>query len=772
MTMSSPRPSTLRRLAFAALFISLLAGCGGSSDDGAGGGQSMKAQAPSMNGEAASRVRALAAPASAPATLVLGNDSEGDTTDFITDSSGAYINASRFQAVSARTITTVNAKVGAITGKYQVAVYADANGNPGELLASSVEVTPTASGWTRFALRNNVTATAGASYWLAIWSDDPAARVYTNTSNGDLRWAAYSYSTTWPTTLNITGSSGYQYAIYATDAGTTQEPDPNPAPGVPGPQADAARLLNQASFGATTADIDRVVQIGHAAWIDEQLAAKPTLMRPYLLSLKPVPEAGINPLYDVDILLYGWWKGALSNPDQLRQRVAFALSQIFVISTENSDVGGYRYAGASHYYDTLIANSLGSYRNLLEQVTRHPMMGLYLSHLGNKKEDPVSGIRADENFAREVMQLFSIGLVELNPDGTPKLANGAPIPTYNKSDVEGLAKVFTGWGWNYPKNTYFWDGSNTGFVFPEVLTKLMMPVPAFHSTSEKKFLGVTIPVQSTSNPKGDLRIALDRLASHPNVGPFIGRRLIQHLVTSNPSPQYVARVTAAFNASSGNLGAMVRAILLDPEARSSELAQTQGYGRLREPLLRLAHFARAMNLKSGSGYYGVGNRQIVGDPDAGTAIGQTPLGAPSVFNFFRPGYTPPNTTISKAGLVAPEFQIFNEISTGTWIDALEIAVEQGFGGNCCAPQYWRDITTSYTPELALADRPDALIDRLNLLLLSGQMSKALRDDVRLGIQSVALPSAGSASTLNDAKRRRVQMAVLMTMASPEYLVQK
>lgn len=209
---------------------------------------------------------------------------------------------------------------------------------------------------------------------------------------------------------------------------------------------------------------------------------------------------------------------------------------------------------------------------------------------------------------------------------------------------------------------------------------------------------------------------------------------------------------------------------MDPEARDAQYARSPAYGRLREPLLRLSHFARAMNLKSASGLYAVGHREVPGDPDAGTAIGQEPLAAPSVFNFFRPGYTPPNTSISNAGLVAPEFQLFNEISTGTWIDAVEIAAEQGFGANCCNLFYNRDITSDYAPEVALADQPDALIDRLSLLLASGQVSSALRDDLKVGIQSIPLPSSGTGVEL--AKRQRVQIALLLLMASPEYLVQK
>lgn len=307
--------------------------------------------------------------------------------------------------------------------------------------------------------------------------------------------------------------------------GSTPGPALSPVPNKPAVPSDAARFLAQSSFGMSPAEIDRLMQIGYAAWIDQQMAQPPTYLLPFM-------NAANRP-YEEDLLLYGWWHGALSSPDQLRQRVAFALSQIFVISTANTTVRGYQNLGVADYYDVLIKSAFGNYRTLLENVALHPMMGLYLSHMGNKKEDPIAGTHPDENFAREVMQLFSIGLYELNPDGTRKLADGRPIPTYGAADVEGLAKVFTGFNW-YSPSGYFFAGNTYGFVLLEAQTRPMMAVAEFHSTSEKKFLGITIPPQATADPQGDLKIALDRLASHPNVAPFISLRLIQHLVIAIP----------------------------------------------------------------------------------------------------------------------------------------------------------------------------------------------------------------------------------------------
>jgi uncharacterized protein (DUF1800 family) len=534
----------------------------------------------------------------------------------------------------------------------------------------------------------------------------------------------------------------------------------------PANDAEAARFLAQATFGPTTADIARVRAIGYSAWIDEQFAKPATKLQPFM------DRVGRETDPYKERLLWSWWRSANSGSDQLRQRAAFALSQIFVISAQNMAINGYRNSGPADFYDTLLDGTVRNFRTLLENVSLHPMMGLYLSHFGNKQEDPVTGVRPDENYAREVMQLFSIGLYELNPDGTQKLAAGKPIPTYGQSDIEGLAKVFTGWGWGGLLNDYFWDKDNAGFVFPELNLTIqpMQPKLDNHSTSEKRFLGVVVPAQPTTapNPRASLKAAMDRLASHPNVGPFIGRQLIQHMVTSNPSPMYIGRVAAAFNASNGDIKATVKAILLDPEARNADFAATPGYGRLREPLLRLTHFTRSLGLTSESGYYPVGYLITPGDPDAGVVISQDPFFAPSVFNYYRPGYVPPNTTIATAKLVAPQFQIYNEVSNGSWIRAIEIAAEQGYGSECCNLFYNRDITSAYTPEVALANNPDALIDRLNVLLMSGQISAALRADVREGINTIAIPATNSA----DAKRKRVQIAVLLMMSSPEYLVQK
>jgi uncharacterized protein (DUF1800 family) len=540
------------------------------------------------------------------------------------------------------------------------------------------------------------------------------------------------------------GSGGDTGGISASE---TPANEPLSAP-VTAPQA--SRLLAQASFGATAKDIDHVAALGYRAWVNEQLAKPQTLHRAYMDDM----PAGTTQSAAQLRFYESFWKQAITGEDQLRQRVAYALSQIFVVSFIDSGTPNYP-RGVASYYDTLAAHAFGNYRQLLEAVALHPMMGLYLSHIRNQKE---SGSRVpDENFAREVMQLFSIGLYELNQDGTPKLAGGKPIETYSSDDIAGLAKVFTGWSWAGPdksNNRFF--GANPD---PDRDWRPMQSYPQYHSGSEKQFLGTV--VASGASPEASLKIALDRLFQHPNVGPFIGRQLIQRLVTSNPSPQYVARVAAAFANNGagvrGDMKAVVKAILLDPEARNDSAAGTAA-GKLREPALRLAHWMRAFNAKAASGRYPV---SVLDDPL--NSLGQTPMRSPSVFNFYRPGYVPPNGAIAATGLVAPEMQITGETSVVGYLNTMRDAIQNGTGID-------HAIKADYSAELALVEQPEKLVDHLNLLLMAGQMSAALRAQIVAAVNAVPIPSNASAAAL--ARLNRARLAIFLAMAAPEYIVQK
>jgi len=531
-------------------------------------------------------------------------------------------------------------------------------------------------------------------------------------------------------------------------------------------QAEAARLLTQATFGPTEASIQAVVASGSIdRWISNEISA-PAAATSHLAHIDAVIAAAGNA--DDNEFYQTWWRQAISGNDQLRQRVAFALSQIFVISL-NDDVIDAR--GAASYYDMLSRNALGNYRTLLKDVTLHPMMGRYLTYLGNQKEDAAGTRTPDENYAREVMQLMTIGLVELNADGTQRLNGTSTVPTYTSADIAGLAKVFTGISWYHPTptNSTFFGGS----ADPNRTVNPMIFYPNYHSTSEKVFLGTTIPASATVNVGGDIDIALDRLFNHANTAPFISQRLIQQLVTSNPSPAYVGRVSAVFanNGSGvrGDLAAVVRAILNDAEARGmSEAVASASFGKLREPVVRLANWARAFGAASQTGNY------LITGTSANTSLNQTPLTSPSVFNFWRPGFTPPGTTqLGQRTLVAPEFQVVDEVTVASYINTMQDIVQNGVGQTPTGGS-GRDVRAAYTSEIALTDTPSSLVDRMNNLLFYGQMSTTLRDRVVAGVTAVNIPAASGTNqaAIDTARLNRARTAVFLSMISPEYLVQR
>ncbi len=531
--------------------------------------------------------------------------------------------------------------------------------------------------------------------------------------------------------------------------------------------ADAARFLNQASFGATEAEVNKVQTYGYSAWLEDQFLMPGRSHEAYINDVSASLPTGQS-LNDGHVM-NTFWREAATGQDQLRRRIAFALSQIYVVSLQDGTVADFR-RGVASYLDMLGRDAFGNYRQLLEDVTLHPMMGLYLSHLRNQKEDPARNRVPDQNYAREVMQLLSIGLYELNPDGTPRLVNGLPVETYDNNDIVGLSRVFTGFSWAGPdKSDTRFFGGGTQDPNREVLP--MQSYPRFHSISEKAFLTRVIPASATADPDGDLRVALDELASHPNVGPFIGRQLIQRLVTSNPTPAYLARVAQAFDAGRftsglwsagtgrrGDLRATLAAILLDREARTAARLADPAFGKIREPILRVAHWMRAFNARSASGNFLLG---VTDDP--ATSLGQSAMRSPSVFNFYRPGYVPPNTAIATAGLVAPELQIIHETSVVGYANFMRSAVQNGLGSG--SP---RDIQPDYAAELALADDADRLIDRVDLLLTAGRMSADTRVLIRNAVNSIAMPATNQTA----ARQSRVNLAVLFALSSSDYLVQK
>ena len=544
-------------------------------------------------------------------------------------------------------------------------------------------------------------------------------------------------------------------------------PAPAPAADKPATRAEAARFLTQASFGPTEADINQVMSLGYAAWIDAQLALPASSHRAVweaadaaIKATKPTSAAGQAEVLDA------FWTHAVSAPDQLRQRVAYALSQIFVISMVDGNVAN-EPRGVAAWMDLLATEGLGNYRTLLEAVSRNPLMGYYLSHARNQRANAATGRVPDENYAREVMQLFSIGLVKLDEAG-----RSSGEATYLPADVSGLAKVFTGWSWycpDWPNNDCFTRGSVAGVSDPDKAFKPMLGYPQYHSPEDKQFLDAWLPAQELPDPMASLKGAMDALSAHPNVGPFIGRQLIQRLVTSNPTPAHVTAVSRAFADNGqgvrGDMKAVIKAVLLHPDAR---LASDQA-GKVREPVLRLSAFLRAYGFKSETGGFHVGNTDsVIG------SLGQTPLRSPSVFNFYRPGYVAPGTRAAAGGLVVPEMQIVHETTTAGYVNFMRDNVSQGVGSG--APSGKRDLQGDFSAELALADKPTDLVNRVTAKLIPSPVPDAFTSTVAQAVGSVAIPALNAAgsnqASIDTAKRARVNIALLLTLVSPEFQVQK
>jgi uncharacterized protein (DUF1800 family) len=525
---------------------------------------------------------------------------------------------------------------------------------------------------------------------------------------------------------------------------------------------EAARFLNMATFGATRADVERLMEIGLDRWFAEQLAM------PECLHLDPaLGEPGGNEqdlIRRVVLRRQIWFTNIMTCPAQLRQRVAFALSNLFVVS-EQSVLLVHQDSLAS-YTELLERHSLGSFDELLYDVSRSAAMGSYLNMLGNSKAVPQLGIRPDENFAREVQQLFTIGLVELNLDGTPRLdSNGAPIPTYTQDGVEAFSRAFTGWSW---------DGVTTiaeaiaAGARPDLQDYVspMSAVDELHDMEEKVlFAGTVLAPDQTAEQ--DLEQALQALVAHPNVAPFLSRQLIQRLVTSNPSPAYVERVASVFNDNGfgerGDMYAVVRAILADPEALSGQAPEPWEFGRLREPLVRVTHLWRSMDATAvdgeGDGYAFL---YLTDQLDLGQAI----LASPTVFNFFFPDYSPPGA-VSEAGLVAPEFQILNETYLARTTNAIGSMALLGYVGSPTAALLdgYVSARLDYSHAAGLLESGDgALLDYLDGILMGGTMPR----DMRVIISQAITTARFAAIPTTQIVAEVVHLIVL----SPQYVVQR
>jgi uncharacterized protein (DUF1800 family) len=415
---------------------------------------------------------------------------------------------------------------------------------------------------------------------------------------------------------------------------------------------DAALILDVATFGPRQSDIDAVAKTGVDDWLDTQFEMPITGHEPIVrrYGAQYGFDSQVSPVRPALYRRFAFFENALTAPDQLRQLTAYALTQLFVVS--ETGVLGNNPVGLSNYYDTLLAHSFGNYRDLLRAVTLHPAMGFYLSHVNNAKTDPVANTFPDENYAREVMQLFTIGLYELNPDGTHRLSSdGNPQPTYDNTDIREFAKIFTGLAYAGSADAAPRFGRNRAVLYAP-----MIMFDEYHESGEKYLLNNAVVPAGQSGIQ-DIEAAIDNLFNHPNVAPFVGKQLIQRLVTSNPSADYVGRVSSVFADNGtgvrGDLKAVIRAILTDPEVSTSS--------RIREPFRRFVAVNRALNASPVEGSdIGVTGFFVQ------NATGQMVLSAPSVFNFYSPFYRPQGGQ----GQISPEMQIITEDSVVGFINLM------------------------------------------------------------------------------------------------------
>lgn len=543
-----------------------------------------------------------------------------------------------------------------------------------------------------------------------------------------------------------------------------------------------ARFLAQATFGPRPDEISRLAQTSASAWFLDQLQEPPNYLMPFLLEYRQnTPEAEEEVvLLENEAATFGFWRNAIVGRDQLRQRMAFALSELLVVSNSGGGLLTDIPDAVVYYQDLLIEHAFGNYRDLLEAVTYAPAMGHYLTYMGNEKGDLETGRVPDENYAREIMQLFTIGLLELNADGTPRTdTEGQPLETYNNEDVTGLARVFT--GLNIDKR--YFDGDDVEDADGIAFAVPMVIYPDSHSDRPKQFLGTSIAANTPG--KQSIDAALDHLFAHPNVAPFVGRQLIQRFVTSHPTRGYTKRVASTFERGRytlpdgtrvgtgrrGDLTATLAAILFDHQARNPNGRVT---GKVREPILRMTHWARAFRAKQVTPEYS----WALWDTSEATALGQHPYRAPSVFNFFRPGYVAPGTLTGSRNLTAPELQIVNASSVPGYAnfmtpfifnEARETDVEElqeeydeeGLPLN--AELALTSFEPNYSREIQLANNSNALLNRLDIILTHGQLSGVTRAQIKRVLAEIPPED-------NELRELRVMFAVMMIMTSPDYLV--
>ncbi len=532
----------------------------------------------------------------------------------------------------------------------------------------------------------------------------------------------------------------------------------------------AARFLSQSTLGYNQVDISNIIEIGIEDWVENQLSLSGSFsLKNKIIEYHQIvkdslnnPASGAgNRLWD-----YAWWQYLMTSPDALKQKVAFALSEMLVIS-ELSGFGNNAYALGT-YYDVLLENAFGNYKDLLMDVTYRPSMGVYLTYLNNPKSNISLNQFPDENYARELMQLFTIGTVMLNNNGSIIVNNeGLPVPSYDNDDISEFSKIFTGLTW--ADRTQF----NKSALNDTSYIANMVMWDSYHEPGVKNLLnGFQVPNRVPIDGDADIADAIDNLFNHQNIPPFVSKFLIQRMVTSNPSPQYIERVANAFinngQGVRGDMKAIISAILLDPEAKSCQSGESLEYGMLREPFLRYVQIHKAFNAYTSSGNFRNDMNYVY------QYTNQRPLASPSVFNFFQSDYQPIGP-IESNGLVGPEFQITDAQTIAGYINGLyrwlingDIADEYDLFTGEVDAGYADEISTLDISTEALLTNNDELhilLDRLNLILAQGRVS-----DQSINIIIDVLKEFPNASPTEQSDR--VKLAIYLFMTSPEYLINR
>ncbi len=585
------------------------------------------------------------------------------------------------------------------------------------------------------------------------------------------------------TLLSACGGGGDGEGGGGQGSGSTPPPPPPAGPtGRLATPVETALFLTQSTFGPDRDAIESQTGGSASDWFVSQVETPPTYLLPAVdqyLALVRDPDEFSG--FARDAATIAFWRNAVGAPDQLRQRTAFALSQILVVSGETGELASSP-DGLAIYQDILIEHAFGNYRDLLEAITYSPAMGNYLTYIGSKKANPQTGRMPDENYARELLQLFTIGVVEIDQGG--ETVGGQPAELFDNDDITGLARVFT--GFTYGREVRNYEDWRAAMREPLVIN------PDDHSLEPKSFLGFTIPAGIQGEDSVDR--ALDHIMDQPTLAPFISRQLIQRFTTSNPAPAYVQRVANAFETGRyqlpnfvtvgegqcGDLTATLAAILFDESVSDIDAARANTeFGKIREPVLRLAHWARAFEVRATDAVYAFDIHRTNGTG----RLNQNAYRAPSVFNFYRPGFVAPGTQTGAQGMTVPELQIFNSASAAGYVNFLEDFVLDD-ADDRRLERYERLIDNrnvdlsaeaaltawlpDYDDEIALADDHEALLDHLDLILTHNTLSDGTRALVLEQLDADRDEGEDTPAEIRD----RVQMAILLIMTSPDYLVQR